>query len=306
MSGGRHFLVSCPIDLYATVTVELLPGASRFVAPADAPKAARALALGLDYLGLSGFGARLEIRSALPRSKGMGSSTADVAGALYGLAAAAGVRLQPEEVAGLALAVEPSNSSLFPRLAIFDHRQGTAYEELGPAPEATLLVVDCGGEVDTLAYNAVDRRHDLQRLSPRAERALALLRRGLEQGDLALVGQAATESALAHQHILLKPELSDVLHLGLDLGAIGVCVAHSGTVMGVIFPADRHGDQVPVERLRQELPHLALLGWHRLVDGGCRDLHVNQVESPLPALVRLPPFEVPTSFRDSFSRLRAR
>ncbi|MCL4464431.1 MAG: GHMP kinase [Chloroflexi bacterium] len=269
LSDGRHFLVSCPLDLYAEVTVELLPDGGSVQGPADAPKAGRALALGLAYLGLPGLGARLSIRSPLPRSKGLGSSTADVAGALYALARAGGRWLRPEEVAGLALAVEPTNSSLFPHLTLFDHRQGTLCEDLGPAPAAAVLVLDCGGEVDTLAYNAVDRRDELLRLSPRAERALALLRAGLRRRDLRLLGQAATESALAHQRILPKPELREVLRLGQALGGAGVCIGHSGTVIGVIFPVAHHGDRTVAERFQRELPQLALLGWHRLVNGGC-------------------------------------
>lgn len=269
MLAGRHFLVSCPIDLYARVTVEILPDGGQVLAPADVPKAEAALRLALAHLRLGGVVARLRVESPIPRSKGMGSSTADVSGAIYALALAAGREITPVEVAQLALAIEPTNGSLFPNLAVFDHRQGTVYEDLGPTPPAAVLVLDCGGEVDTLSYNAVDRTAVLSRLSPLAERALALTREGVRRGDLAEVGQGATLSAMAHQAVLRKAPLSRAIALGKELGGVGVSVGHSGTVIGVLFPPCRHGDQNVSECFRRALPEVNELGWQRLVDGGC-------------------------------------
>ena len=266
---GRHFLISCPIDLYARVTVDLFANGGRVVAPPEFPKAESALRMALAHLNLRDVVARLRIDSPIPRSKGMGSSTADVAGAIYALAQAVGRAITPAEVARLAIAVEPTNGSLFPNLAVFDHRQGSIYDDLGPAPPAAILVLDCGGEVDTLSYNAVDRTALLVRLSPLAERALALTREGIRRGDLEEVGEGATLSALAHQAVLPKAPLAKAVALGKELGGLGVCVGHSGTVIGVFFPPERHGDLDVADRFRAALPTVAMVGWHRLVDGGC-------------------------------------
>jgi len=265
----RHFLISCPIDLFAEVTVALADD-GHVRAPADAPKAATALRLALRHLGAEGVGVRLRIASPIPRSKGLGSSTADVVGAIYALALALGCAVTVEEVACLALAVEPSNSSLFPNLALFDHRQGTIYEELGPPPPGEVLVLDCGGEVDTVAYNAVDRRLPLRQMAPTAAEALRLAREGIHRGDLALLGQGATLSALAHQAILPKPPLEAAIALGYGLGAAGVTVGHSGTVIGILFPPEPGNRLYLADIFRSRVPGLTVLGWHRLVGGGCR------------------------------------
>ena len=268
MHDGGHFLVSCPIDLFAAVTVEVAEE-GRVHAPPDCPKAAAALRAALAFFGAEERGVRLRVDSPIPRSKGMGSSTADVAGAIYALAAALGRRISPSQVADLALAVEPTNSSLFPGLALLDHRSGTRREEIGPPPPAEILVLDCGGEVDTLAYNAVDRTEVLHSLAPQVAEALDLVREGVARRDLDLVGQGATLSARAHQAVLPKAPLEAAIALGRQAGAAGVCAAHSGTVLGVLFPPDRARHAEVAREFALALPGVAVLGWRRLIGGGC-------------------------------------
>lgn len=271
MLGGSHFLVSCPVDLFSAVSVELT-GDGELDVPADSPKAAAALSLGLAHFGLEGAGAgvRLRIASPIPRSKGMGSSTADVAGALYALAAALRRSLLPAEAAALCLAIEPTNSTVLPSLSLFDHRRGALSEELGPPPPADVLILDSGGEVDTVAYNAVDRTRALLRLSATHARALRLVRKGIAAGDVRILGEGATLSALAHQAILPKPHVETALALGQSLGAAGVCVGHSGTVVGVLFPRGIADPSLIWRRFQNELPELGIIGWQRVVGGGVR------------------------------------
>ncbi|MCL5027202.1 MAG: GHMP kinase, partial [Chloroflexi bacterium] len=259
-----------PIDVYSRVTVELTdePG---IVVPAGSPKAAAALGAALRFLGAPGTGVRLTIDSPLPRSKGMGSSTADTAGAIYAAAAALGREIRPHEVARLCLDIEPTDGSLFPRLALFDHRRGSLYEDLGPAPSMDIVLLDLGGRVDTLAYNAVDRTSLLRRLSPRVRRALSLAREGIRRGDLELIGQAALLSALAQQEVLPKPPLESVIRVARRLGAVGVNVGHSGTVIGVLFPPGG-GTPAALASLRDAAPGIESARLCRLVDGGPRAL----------------------------------
>lgn len=268
MLQGSHFLVSCPIDLFSSVTVELTEGEG-VIAPDDIPKAETALRAAMRHFGLNGVGVRLTVASPLPRGKGMGSSTADVAGAVYALAEALGWSVHPDVVGRLAVAVEPTNSSLFPDLALFDHRHGSLCQAIGPPPPADVLVLDCGGEVDTVAYNRVDRTSILRELEPLAARSLALVREGVSRGDLGLIGEGATLSALAHQRVLPKAPLPEAIALGTELGAAGVSVAHSGTVIGVLFPPEPRDRERVSGRFLAQRSDLSALGWFSLIGGGC-------------------------------------
>ena len=275
---GVHFLVSCPVDMFSEVTVELT-GNGRRVAPPHLPKTVAAVETALRFFGCPRLGFRLEVNSPIPRGKGMGSSTADVAGAVYAVAQALGREISLEDAARLCLAIEPTNSSLFPNIALFDHRTGSLCQELGPPPPIDILALDFGGEVDTLSYNSVDRSALLKQLEPQAAQALEMVRTGLAQGDASLIGRGATISARAHQRVLYKPQLEAVIALAEEVGGLGVSVGHSGTIIGVLLDPARpspdwgrarhHRDGVAAY-LRSKLDGLQHIHRCRLISGGCR------------------------------------
>ena len=264
--GGLPFHVSCPVDVYSTVTVELTdrPGVQH---PPDSPKAGAGARATLEHLGAR-VGARVSLRSDLPRGKGMGSSTADVAGAIGACARALDVELDAATVARLALSVEPTDGSVFPGIVLFDHRRGALFEPLGEAPPLEIAVLDFGGEVDTLEFNAVDRSELLRSSEPEVAEALSLVRRGIAEGQLDLLGRGATISALANQRVLPKPQLPSVLGFAEWIGALGVNVGHSGTVLGVLLDPARHDAREVLALARGELPGLALALACRLIGGG--------------------------------------
>jgi L-threonine kinase len=81
----------------------------------------------------------------------------------------------------------------------------------------------------------LDHSQILRRLASQHREAFALLRQGLQQGDVEAIGAAATLSATAHQTILCNPWLTPVLGLARDVKALGVCRAHSGTLLGLLL-----------------------------------------------------------------------
>jgi L-threonine kinase len=101
-----------------------------------------------------------------------------------------------------------------------------------------VVVLDFGGEVDTLEFNSTERDGDLKRLEPRMAEAVSLIETGMRKGDISLIGRGATASSTANQEILFNPNLESVLELSNETGAVGVNVAHSGTVIGMLFPDD--------------------------------------------------------------------
>ena len=267
---GVAFHVSCPIDIFSVVTVELSDANDEWIFPSKSPKAASAVRMSLEYFGASELGGQLFIESHLPRAKGMASSTADVAGAIYAVALALGHNLTYAEVAAIALRIEPSDGSIFPGIALFDHRKGSRYAYLGPPPAIDIVVLDFGGEVDTVSFNAEDKSDLLQRLQPQSKEALEMASEGLRVGDLALIGKAATLSALANQEVLYKPELDRVLRLAEKVDALGVNIGHSGTVIGVFLDRSQANPDKVAAFLVSQLPGLERARVCRLIDGGYR------------------------------------
>lgn len=272
---GGYFLVSCPVDFYSRVRVELRSGGSGKVeneidAPEGFDKTCQAVALTLDSLNQSGLAVRVEISSPIPRGKGLGSSSADATAAIAAASLACGKELTPEEIACLALRVEPTDGVMFPGIALFDHRAGTVMERLGPPPPLEIVALDWGGNVDTLDFNRVDRRSLWESAAEETAQALALVRRGIQEGEPVLVGQGATISALAGQRVLPKQELARVIEFAEANGAAGVNVAHSGTVIGVLLDARQKRGLSIFRRAKAEFPEAEAVHHFRVLGGGVR------------------------------------
>jgi len=273
---GVYCLVSCPIARFSRARV-VLRQSGGWRLPQQASKAIAALRALLAQAERQCDGGELALESDLPRSRGYGSSTADLGATLYAASAALGHPLSPARTVPLAVAIEPSDSTLVPGLALLDHRHGTVWQPLGAAPSLSLLVVDPGGEVDTLAFNAVKRDEALRPLRREHAVAFTLLSQGLADGHLLSVGEAATLSARVHQAILHNPLLEQVCQLGRQLGAVGVCRAHSGTILGLLFDPDRTDLPAAEAFARRKLAGLATVSISALVDGGPRLVSSGQV-----------------------------
>ncbi|MSQ05616.1 MAG: GHMP kinase [Dehalococcoidia bacterium] len=268
MLDGHYFLVTCPIDFFARVQVELYSDSRGVQGPATCPKALAAVQAALAHLDRPDLGARLTIHNPIPRSKGMGSSTADVAAAIAATGLALGRPLTAEIVGRIAVSVEPSDGLMFPGIARFDHRQGCTFELLGPPPPMEIVALDFGGQVDTLEFNGVDRRELWQSLSAEAAEGLRLVRQGVRQGDPSLVGRGATVSAQANQRVLFKPQLERVLEFAQYVGAVGVNVGHSGTVIGVLLDARSRRGKSTFHHARRAFPDAEMVQHFRLLGGG--------------------------------------
>jgi L-threonine kinase len=175
-------------------------------------------------------------------------------------------------VAHLAIQVEPSDSSLFPGLALWDHVHGTLYEPLGQPPALTVVVLDPGGEVDTVAFNRLDHRDALRKLVPQHREAFTLMLHGLKYGNPEALGAAVTLSAIAHQTILPNPLLEPALSLAREVRALGVCRAHSGTLLGLVLDPGRSDTAGVVARAVCRLGREITVFSLALVSGGPRGL----------------------------------
>ena len=267
--GDIHFLVTCPVDFFARVQVTLRLGGG-LDAPADCPKSAAALKATLEHLGQQDLGATLAISSPIPRSKGMGSSSADVSATIAATAMALGESISPETMAQIALSVEPSDGVMLPGIALLDHREGRTIDLLGPPPPMEIVALDFGGTVDTVDFNAVDRRSAWQSIQPETDEALGLVRAGLRDQDPWRVGQGATISAKASVRVSPKPRLAEVLDFAVSVGAAGVNVGHSGTVIGVLLDAKERKSKSVYRQAKEAFPDAEAVHHFRLLAGGVR------------------------------------
>ncbi|NEC21272.1 kinase [Streptomyces parvus] len=228
------FLVTLPVARWTMAEFRCLPGPGGVeVRPPHKGKARRMAEMVLAEAGARAGGV-LTLDSSLPEGKGMASSSADLVATARAVANAVGPDLPPERLEYLLRRIEPTDGVLYPGVVAFDHRRVRLRARLGSLPTMTIVGVDEGGTVDTVAFNrlakpftAADRRAYaalLERLSG------AVARR-----DLAEVGAVATRSTEMNQRLWPKRMLPDVLRICSEVGALGVVAAHSGTMLGVLL-----------------------------------------------------------------------
>ena len=268
MLGDSYFLVTCPVDFFSRVRVELYSDFSGISAPSNCPKTAAAIANTLEFLGCSEMGARVVVSNPIPRSKGFGSSSADLAAAISATGLALRKELTPVQIGALALKVEPTDGVMFPGITLFDHRDGTLAEELGSPLPMEIIALDFGGEVDTLDFNQTDRRRQWKSVQAETDEALALVREGLRLRDVRLLGRGTSLSAEAAQQVLFKPRLPDVQAFASEVGAVGVNVAHSGAIIGVLLDATERRGKSVYRQVRQAFPDAEAIHHLRLLGGG--------------------------------------
>lgn len=262
---GVPFLVTCPVNIYTEVTVvnsekqELIGLGS---------KSQLALFRTLEYLGYERFSYRMELQSELPIGKGMASSSADIASVIVATAATFGETLTSAEISRLAAGIEPTDGIFFPGIVRLNHMTGECLEYFDALPEIKIAVFDCGGVINTLEFH---KRTDLMTLNQQNEQmVLAALKKIRDEKTASAIAQAATDSALANQTIICKPDLENIVNDVKSLGALGVNAAHSGTVIGVLFACEMADELITeiVSKILIKYPHLQFLRQLKLISGG--------------------------------------
>lgn len=248
MLNGESFHVSCPINLYSQVRV-VLDGKGKVVGPPDRWKTKEAIKKTLKFLSKRNLGASFKIDSKIPLGKGLASSTADIGAASFAIACALGEEISPQEIVKIALSIEPTDGTLFEGIVIFDHRKGTLFKFLGKAPDMEILIIDLGGKVDTLQFNKKDLTKINRGREGEIKEALKLVEEGIGGENPELIAKGATISAFSNQRILYKPALDRVWKTSQEVGALGINVAHSGTVVGTLAEPGR----IDFNKLRDSL-----------------------------------------------------
>jgi uncharacterized protein involved in propanediol utilization len=202
-------------------------------------KAARAAQLTLEHCGGGLTGGHLIIKNNMPPSWGLGSSTSDVTASIRAVSTACGHTLPPRVVARLAVKAEIASDSVMfsDRAVLFAQREGVVLEEFShQLPPIEVL----GFNTDPTGYETLGTppaRYswwEIEAFRP----LLGLLRKAVNTQDPRLVGCVASASARINQRHLPKPHFDYLEKLVTRVGALGLQVAHSGTVVGLIFDPD--------------------------------------------------------------------
>ncbi len=264
------FLITCPINLFSAVEIKEASYGIRGLE--ERAKSQQALQNTCRFLGVKPETIGLNFSSEILPGKGMSSSSADIGAICKAVSIASKKEIDVEEIMEIATDIEPTDGVYFEGIVCVNYLTGEIIEDLGEPPAITLGIFDCGGTLDTLDFH---RRPDLKHLNRKKERmvkeALQLVLNGFHNADIEEIGEGTMISSYANQEILYKEDLPVLWNVAQKYGAVGVTTAHSGTIMGVMFPQE---DISPdnylafLEEVRTTCPDLTYMYQKKLLSGG--------------------------------------
>ncbi|WP_250673833.1 cobalamin biosynthesis protein [Paraclostridium ghonii] len=181
----------------------------------------------------------IDIKSDIPISKGMASSTADIGATIKATLNLIGKDLNEYDICKLATKIEPTDSIYIKENTIFNPLNANIIKKLGCFDSGKVLILEPN---DTLNTKHIRKKENYIKLKKQnkyiIEYAFKLLEQGIRKNDLNLIGQACNISSVANENIHKKKYLSEIMDISKEYGACGVNIAHSGTVIGILLEQD--------------------------------------------------------------------
>lgn len=197
------------------------------------------------------------VKTNIPIGKGMASSTADIAGILYGLYYLYELPLTESKLAELCCRIEPTDSTIFNKLTLFDHINGEEIESYDWNIKCDVLILEPEYQINTSDF----RNAKKEQLSKKNHdsNALNLFRRAIKEKSIALLCESTYLSAIENQELLEKPYLNEIIEVVDTFGCYGINVAHSGSVVAILF--DQH--KLNINKLLEALEYSKCLTYYK-------------------------------------------
>lgn len=231
--GDSQKLVSYGINSYSWVTIE--EGEQLF--PTTGHKAQLALRKSLARLGISeSFADKLSLHifSELAVSKGMASSTADIAATCLATAAFFEKKLTLQDIIEICVEIERTDSTLFPTLTLFEQQYGSVVESSGWQPDFHVVVLEPEERITTEKFHSKQVENMFFQQRNQFKQVYEKYCEAIEEKSVYKLGTAAFESAILNQEILPKPYFEKFVDLKEQFSLLGINVAHSGSVVGLL------------------------------------------------------------------------
>ncbi|WP_158088263.1 hypothetical protein [Kocuria massiliensis] len=251
-------LVTVPIPEIQTHAVFHPDDAPGIRVSGDRPKSARAAALTLEacqrHGGTPPPGGVVDISSQEDRGWGMGSSTSDVIATVRAVCSSCGVDLSRWEISRLAVRAEVASDPLaFESCPVLFAQRHARLLRQWQRPFPPLALVGC--RLSREPVNTLAMHHEPYSRSERREfhRLRREIGRAITRGDPRLLGRVATRSAEINQRRVHQPGFDEVLEICRSVDGVGVQIAHSGNVCGLLLDDRSPGTAHKITQARDAL-----------------------------------------------------
>lgn len=230
---GQELLLSYAINRYSTVRIKRKVFSERRIPLM--PKMAQALKQFEQDTTL-----QIAHATSIPLSKGYSSSTADILAALYACSYYQGRKLSAVEATQRACRIEPTDSLAFKNWTVINPLTGQVIWETDWHPTLGVYILEPCTRINTLEVERQLRSSAYSIQS--AEEIFPLFQKACQDRDYDLLGYLATLSGKLNNQRLPKPFFNELETLIKSFGFLGINVAHSGTVLGILLRPDQKED----------------------------------------------------------------
>lgn len=257
---GEEYLSSYAIDMFSIVTLEEKQEKIN-LGPKKSRKAIEKVFERFNIPLKECKNISLEINSKIPVGKGMASSTADIGATIKATISMLNKNLDNEEISRIASQIEPTDSTLLYKNSIFNPIKGRVKKYLSTLDNGKVIILEPNEILETSIIRSNPDYLDIKLENKGViKESFNLLEEGLKERDLKLIGKACTLSSLANENIHKKPYLNEIIEISNKMGAYGVNIAHSGTVMGILI--DHNMDH---ERIISHLKEKSLYDYYKKI-----------------------------------------
>ncbi|MGG2017593.1 kinase [Bacillus sp. S10(2024)] len=230
----RNFLVTLPINRYSRCEFISIPEAKDLsIYPPNQTKSLEIAKRILQFYSLPAGGS-IKIYSELSKGKGLASSTADMVAVSRAIESCFKINIPSSILEMLLREIEPSDGVMYPGIVSFYHKEVKIRESIADCPPLTVIALDEGGQVDTVAFNDLPKPFNLEE-KQEYQMLLEQMVLSVRNQDLTLLGEVATRSAELNQKLHAKRTFEKMHSICEAIGGLGVVIAHSGTYIGILI-----------------------------------------------------------------------
>lgn len=244
-------------------------GGELTIEPAGKKKSLRAAARALEALGCSDYGGEVSVRSFTVQGRGFGASSSDCLATVRAVCDAFHAQLRSPVIARILYEAEGASDPLmFDQDVLFRSREGKVAEDFGgllPAFDFLGFDVDpegAGVVTEDCPHPSYDA-NELECFRP----MVGALRHAVRSQDPVLLGRVATASAKVNERYLAKPAFEGILAAAEGTGSLGVSVAHTGTLVTLLFDPRDPAMPKRLDRAEDALAELGFGPFWRSSDG---------------------------------------
>lgn len=172
---------------------------------------------------------QLSLSSDLPIGKGFSSSTADMLAALKLYSKNCG----SETLTQICAMVEPTDSVAFKDWTVINPLTGDVICQTTWKPEIYVYILEPVETVETVGLVRMSVCEKYPKLD--SSLLLDLFKQACEEKNIEKIGHLGTLSALMNNVRLPKPYLLDIISLASKHSCLGINIAHSGTLVGILL-----------------------------------------------------------------------